>query len=229
MLTGSLLIAQNLELSYEGEPLGPNAEITVEGSANGAEIVVYVSVHNNGGSEMDVLCQRYELDLVPGAQSAICWGGLCFPPDVSLSPLSATIPAGGTNDEFSGHYYPNTNVGMSTVAFTFFDENNPNDSAMVTVMFDGLTTGIDDPVASQEISIYPNPADAQVNVEVQNHNLTNDLFVRVTDSKGAVVLQETLQSGTTTLNTRALSEGLYFMNAYSENKVIASKKILIKH
>jgi hypothetical protein len=227
LITGSFLFAQSLELSYEGETLEPNATITKSGPVDN-EIIADVEVTNIGTQTMDVLCQRYELDMVPNTSSAICWGGLCYGPSTSLSPLAYTIDPGSA-EMFNGHYQPANNTGVSTIAFTFFDQNNPNDSVMVTIMFDGLTTGINDPVASQEISIYPNPADEHVNVEVQNNNLSNELFVRITDSKGAVVMQETLESSITTLNTRDLSEGLYFMNTYSENKVIASKKILVKH
>ena len=80
ILAAGFVFSQNLVLSHDGETLEPNAQITVQGSAADPEIVVELDVTNTGTTSLEVLCQRYELDMVTGSLSAICWGGLCYGP-----------------------------------------------------------------------------------------------------------------------------------------------------
>jgi hypothetical protein len=221
--------AQNLVLSHDGETLEPNAEITVEGSAMDPEIVVELAVTNNGSASIDVLCQRYEIDMVSGSMSAICWGGLCYPPNTSLSPLATTIEPGVTVDnDFSGHYYPQGNEGVSTIAYTFFDEANPNDSVMVTVLYDGLMVGIGESNAAG-VSVYPNPANDFLTIELQQEIAGQAVLIKVVDASGVVVHEVTTSGTSTRIGTGELAEGIYMYQAYAAGKLIASDKVIIRH
>ena len=220
-------VAQSLVLSHEGEILEPNAEITVEGLATDPEIIVELAVTNNGSTSIDVLCQRYELDMVPGTMSAICWGGLCYPPNTSLSPLATTIDPGVTvENDFSGHYYPQTIPGISTVAYTFFDEANPNDSVMVTVKYDGLTVGIGER-GTASLSVYPNPASDYIRIDVQDDLAGQEILVKLLSSGGAVVRKATTSGSSVTLNTEGLSEGIYMYQAFHAGVLVGTDKVVI--
>ncbi len=221
--------AQNLVLSHDGEPLEPNAEIEVEGLATDPEIIVELDVTNNGSSSVDVLCQRYELDMVPGSMSAICWGGLCYPPNTSLSPLATTIGPGVTiENDFSGHYYPQMNTGISTIAYTFFDQANPNDSVMVTVMYNGLTVGIGENSA-MEIKTYPNPADESLKVDLQGNASGQEVTVKLISASGTLVHEATTSGSSLLINTSELAEGIYMYHAFSGGRLIAADKVVVKH
>ncbi|MEZ5146919.1 MAG: hypothetical protein R2759_07525 [Bacteroidales bacterium] len=67
ILIAGFTLGQSLVLTYEGTILEPNEEVMAEGAVSG-EIVVEMDVTNNSGGSIDVLCQRYEEDMVPGSQ-----------------------------------------------------------------------------------------------------------------------------------------------------------------
>lgn len=220
---------QNLVLSHEGETLEPNAEFTVQGLSTAIEIIAELDVTNTGTSTIDVLCQRYELDLVPGSSSALCWGGLCYPPWTNLSAYHTTIGPGVTvSNDFSGHYYPDGNEGVSTIAFTFFDMDNVNDSVMVTILFDGLTVGIGESQFS-DLSVYPNPADDYISLDLQVADAGGEVSFELIDVTGTVVKQAVSSSPKVRISTSDLADGIYVYRARINNTLIATDKIVVKH
>ncbi|MCF8368890.1 MAG: T9SS type A sorting domain-containing protein [Bacteroidales bacterium] len=225
----TLIQAQSLVLSHEGNTLEPNAEVYVQGSALEFEIIVEVDITNTSGNNIDVLVQRYENEMVPGTSSAFCWG-LCFPSNVSLSPYSITIEAGTTNEtDFSGHYYPAVITGTSTISYVFFDENNPNDSVMVTVHYNGMITGIGENAKLQS-NAFPNPVNDLLNIEIENEVFNGEYTFALIDLTGSVVKTIVTNKSTLIINTAELAEGMYFYRITSsfEEKVL-SDKIVVRH
>lgn len=219
--------AQSLVLSYEGETLEPNEEITVTGSPWGTEIVVELDVTNTSNNTINVLIQRYENDMLPGTSSGICWG-LCYPPSTGLTPTALPIDAGQTNDsDFSGHYYPGNAIGMSTISYVFFDENNENDSTMVVVHFDGMPTGINDVNAVSAVA-YPNPAQDQVVISL-DQNSTNALNFELLSLDGKLIESQATSSGSASFNTTTLENGIYLYRVLENGKQIYSNRVIVKH
>lgn len=228
-LIAGIATSQSLVLSHEGETLEPNAELTVEGSATAVEIIVELEVTNNGSSTIDVLCERFELDLVPGSSSALCWGGLCYPPWTNVSAYHTTIGPGVTiENDFSGHYYPDGNAGVSTIAFTFFDMNNVNDSVMVTILFDGLTTGVNEN-RFDALEVYPNPADDYINLDLNVSDAGGEVSFELIDVTGTVVRQAVSSSSKVRVSTSDLADGIYVYRAMVNEQLISSEKIVIRH
>jgi hypothetical protein len=220
--------AQSLVLSYQGETLAPNAGITIEGLATDFEIVAYLDVTNTSSGDISVRVQRYENNMIPGAQSSICWG-LWYPPHIGLSPYTILIPAGATNStDFAAHYYPNGNAGISEIDFVFFDDNNPTDEVLVTTFFNALITGVDN-IRHEALSrVYPNPANTFVNIDIY-HDLTNDIRIELMSVTGAVVAESTVHQKITTINTSDLPGGLYFYRLHLNGEVVESGRIVIRH
>ncbi|MFU8843440.1 MAG: T9SS type A sorting domain-containing protein [Bacteroidales bacterium] len=219
--------AQSLVLSYQGTNLPPNAEITVDGPVSEFEIVAYLAVQNTNNYDIPVLVRRYEFSMVPGTQSALCWG-LCYPPTINLSPYNIIIPAGTTNTtDFAGHYYPDGNAGLSSIGFVFFDENDPNDSVMVTINYNAMITGIREQPTSVA-HVYPNPANEFVNIEL-NRTLQPDAYIELLSVTGAVAAIRTLEQSTATIQTSGIPGGLYFYRIVSGAEVLESGRLIIKH
>jgi len=174
MLTG---FSQSLTLQTpEGINIPNGGEITVYGEETAFEIIAHVYVTNNSASAISVSVFRNEIFLVPGTSSAFCWG-ICYSPDVNQSMFPIEIPAGETTeDDFSGHYYPAGNVGISRVSYKFYNDNNANDSIMFIVNY---AAG----VASQTITLESgfqfissridpiNPDIMEVAADILNDNL----------------------------------------------------------
>ena len=207
--------------------LSPNEEITAEGVYN-EELIIDIDVTNNSAAPIDVFLQRYELDMVSGAQSAICWGGLCYPPNVSLSPSATTVGAGQTVEaECQLHYYPNGFPGVSTISYTFFDGANVNDSVSFIVHFDGLMTSIEVNYGI-EAQAYPNPANDYFTLKF-DQEVEAGSTVEIINTIGSVIAEQPVSGNETRLNTTTLAEGIYFYRLRNNQTVNTTGRIIVKH
>ncbi|MBN2175958.1 MAG: T9SS type A sorting domain-containing protein [Bacteroidales bacterium] len=134
----SVLIAQNLTLTtLEGNPVPANSVLVLEGNPSDLETVAYVNITNNNSYEVDLRVKKVENFLTSGSECQFCLG-LCYPPFVYESTQPFPLGAGATtaNEDFSGHYLPAGNAGLSSVSYVFYDFNNPGDSILFTVNYD---------------------------------------------------------------------------------------------
>lgn len=221
------LQSQSLVLSYEGENIEPNGEITVEGSPWEYEILLELGVTNTSTNNIDVLIQRYETNMLPTTSSYICWL-LCYLPEVSLTPYPLTLNAGQTSEnDFSGHYLPNNMVGTSTLSYVFFDQNNPNDSTMITVHFDGVITGVNENTSLTAVA-YPNPANEQIMINI-NQQIGRAIQVELRNLSGQLIESVIAENGKAKFFTSGLKNGVYIYRILENGQLIYSNRVVIKH
>jgi hypothetical protein len=81
----------------------------------------------------------------------------------------------------------------------------------------------------RDIHVYPNPASKQINFMLENP-LTRDYTYRIIDQRGVTILEGDLNHDLTTpqeVELNVLSNGIYFVQFRSQNKVITYKKIAV--
>ncbi len=228
----SISFGQSLSLIYEGNPIPANQEIIFEGIANGNVMVFEVQVTNNSTNSLDVLVKKVENYLLEGTVNTFCWAGQCYGPDTYVSPNSETIEAGETTPPgaFSGDYNPGTIIGQSSISYVFFDQNNVNDSVMVTVLFTCNTTGIKTNF-EPEYSIsepYPNPASQFVKFDfdlMKEGNATLKIYSLVGSLVEEIKIIE--NSGTIQVDTDKYQEGFYFYTFTAEGKDLTTGKFIV--
>ncbi len=232
LLWSAIAFSQSLSLIYENDPIPANHVITTYGLANAGEMVVEIEIKNNSTSDLTVLAKKVENTLIPGSINTFCWAGLCYAPNVYVSPLSTIIPAGATTavGEFSGHYDPQTHEGQSSISYVFFDLNNINDSVMVTILYTTGTTGIT-PNLVQDFDIsnpYPNPVNQFVNFDYTLNKYPN-ASLKVYSLIGSLVneIEITNQSGTVQMKADRLPEGFYFYVLSSSGKELKTGKFVV--
>jgi hypothetical protein len=123
-------------------------------------------------------------------------------------------------------------VGTSDVSYSFFDQSNPSDQVTINIQYN-YTTGINT-ISTDKGSISsarPNPAD---NFTTVNFNLKNnpaDYVLEVSSLLGARIAQYTFSSstGTLTIPTQNLLNGVYFYSLKEKNKTISSQKLVVSH
>jgi hypothetical protein len=226
------LSAQSLSLVYNGNPIPPNYQLTVPGHPNAGDMIVEVEVTNNSLEDLLILVKKVENYLVPNTQNTFCWAGMCYAPNVYVSPFYDTIYAGQTTlpGEFSGHYNALSNPGQSSISYVFFDMNNPNDSVMVTIIYDATLTGIPESRVASVSEPYPNPA---------NQNVRFDYFIdepvlaelKVYSLLGTLVNETKLATGEGTINveTSGIGEGFYFYVLTVDRKEIKTGRFVVRH
>ncbi|MFP4470987.1 MAG: T9SS type A sorting domain-containing protein [Bacteroidota bacterium] len=221
--------SQVLELYYEGELLPAGSTITVAGDPTEFELVSHVSVKNVSAQVADVYCRKMEIEVVSGTNNYYCWN-LCYGSDVYLSLLSIDLDPGQTTDEFSGHYQPVNQAGITQMCYSFFDSNNANDSTYFYVNYFASGVGIDE-YDAEKMSVsepYPNPAVSQTSFDYSFATPGNSRIVLM-NMLGAVIREEVISntSGTLQMNISDLREGVYFYSVMHNNEVIETKKLVV--
>lgn len=122
------------------------------------------------------------------------------------------------------------NLGTFGGSWSTFGEDNNNELYIVSYqgtifkIVEDVIASVDD--ANQiDANMYPNPARNRLNIELKDAIINS---ISIVDLKGSVLLKESQhKTSKVTLNTSALSAGIYFVKIDSE-KGIATKKLIIK-
>lgn len=94
-----------------------------------------------------------------------------------------------------------------------------------------LVTGIGESSNTQEmIAVYPNPADAELTVQLPQPS-RQDVFVKLADPMGKIVYDNTIPAGesTKTINTRNLTGGIYLLQIENGKGNVAYQKVMVVH
>ncbi len=196
-----------------------------------------IYVRNISASTKQVRCKRRLITAMPaGMSNYFCWVS-CYGPSVSVSPVADTIEI-SVNElvtVFHGYLNPNSLEGTCTIAYTFFDKNNPNDSATVNVNFiSSVSSGIYDINKAANISeVFPNPSNGNAFIKINNANNFNGkkTTLKVYNVLGKEIASQNITSATETIainNLTNLPSGVYFVNVYSDSKNIATKRFVIE-
>lgn len=223
--------SQSLALADSSGPVANNSTRTHYGHVSDAEILSYMFVKNTTSATLGVKVKKVEINLVPGSINSFCWG-LCFPPNVYISPDPVNINAHATDStDFSGHYTPSVNEGASTIRYVFFNTNNASDSVCVNIIYDTYPVGIGNEMTHNILSgAYPNPANNTVNFDY-TLNTENEGSVVIRNLPGTVVKRADLKSSENKLSvfTGDLPNGIYFYSLEINAKSLSTRKLVIMH
>lgn len=221
-----------LTLSWDGAIIGDT--VTLWGEPSDFEMVLYANLHNNTANAMNIKVSRKEIHLIDGTFSQICWAGLCYSPVVDTSVNYQLVAAGGSSadEDFSGHYAPNGNIGTSIVEFTFYNIDDPSINVSVVVKFWASPEGIaEDAMKGGSISeIYPNPATNFVNLDFNLTPSVKQAKVRVINLLGSVVKEADIERGTNQmkLDISGLDNGVYFYSVIINGDTYKTKKLVVR-
>lgn len=95
--------------------------------------------------------------------------------------------------------------------------------------FFNVTVGIKS-LASEEVktSIYPNPAQNQVNIKVDEAYAFTNLNVQIVDLTGRVVMETQVNTAMSTLNVEDLNKGMYLVRISNGNDTVHASKLILK-
>ncbi len=96
------------------------------------------------------------------------------------------------------------------------------------VLVEGV--GINDLANSEGISVYPNPSNGVINVNISTLNVSKELNLEIITADGKVVYQkDDLNMGNNQLDvTSTVSTGMYFIRVKTDQEIIYTGKISIK-
>jgi hypothetical protein len=223
--------SQSFELYHDDEffPNGGTLKVTGE-ALPGIWLYAHMSIKNISETDKYVKARKFEVSVVPGSENTFCWV-ICWVNTVFTSPSGLTIEPDSTNHTFSGDYLSHGNSGVTIMRYTFFDDNNPNDSVYFYVEFNAGTLGTDDRTTEQ-ISVsnaYPNPANSYVSFDYDLPLSITNAAIRIHNLLGSVVkeMNITHNSGKITLDVNDLKDGFYFYSIVANNEIIDTRRLVI--
>lgn len=86
-------------------------------------------------------------------------------------------------------------------------------------------TAVKENTLLKNLSIYPNPVENELTVEVELAREEKIYYV-ITDALGKVVAKNELTSSKTTINTATLDRGIYFLSVTSNDQVLKTTKLM---
>ena len=89
------------------------------------------------------------------------------------------------------------------------------------------STGINNANKEPGISVYPNPANENIVLNLEGLNRVNGQ-VKIFDAVGKLIYTQTIRTAITTINTSGLSNGLYFIQYQGDNHTKAQTKFIIR-
>jgi hypothetical protein len=188
-------------------------------------------VENRNINDIAVLVDRDISEVNPAHHTYYCWAQ-CYDTTTGLSPDALILP-GGLVDSTSFHSYMYTanTPGVSRVTYRFFDQNNPTDTAMATITYDVLNTGISTIQRNQyNLSTpSPNPSNNMTSFSYAVPVMNTKLIVR--DLIGNIVAEYPLTNlkGLLLVPTDALTNGIYMCSIISNGSSISSTKLVVSH
>jgi Secretion system C-terminal sorting domain len=146
----------------------------------------------------------------------------CF---TALSAQNAVLPTGGDATGISG----SAAYSVGEVAYTKIDGETGTVSLGVQQVYVTIMVGTDESDINLFASVYPNPVQDFLNLELENQNPEvdfGDLSCRLYDIRGHLLFQQKIASASTTLSVDHLAPAVYILKITRENTDIRSFKIV---
>jgi len=228
LLTTTFGFSQSLSLSDANGPIANNGTVIITGSVDSI-LISRIYCTNNSASTINVRVKKEYISVIPGTYNTYCWGN-CYDSSLYISGITVPIGAGATDtSNFIGDYNGHGIPGSSTIKYTFYDDANPTDEVSVNVQYSG-TVGLDVLLSDVDFSAaYPNPATNQVSFNYSLPVGISEASIIIRDILGNTVKKSLItdQEGKIVMNTKDLTNGMYFYSVVVNEKMISSRKLVI--
>jgi hypothetical protein len=220
--------------------LAPNATITAITIPNANNKVTF-DIKNTSASTYSYVAKRYDMLLNTTASATavayFCFAGSCYGDVIFQSPSPLVLRSNKSASDTTASFFMLVAdldeadvVGPSIVKYTFKNMSNANDTAQVTIKYNG-SVGVNELANTlSSFDIFPNPAKATTTLKINAlKDFNTELLVY--NALGLLVSEKQVQltSGRNTipLTLEGLSTGVYFVSLKSENKTI-TKRIVVE-
>lgn len=222
--------AQSLRFELNGTVYEDGATIVCSTPNEWGEYLQEMQLRNLTSGDMNVLVEKEVIEDLEGVMNFFCWG-MCFGPDVFVSPNPVEVPANSITAEgaLSFHAMFDEDVfGKVEVKYSAYDERHPEDAVTISVVFHKSGAGVAQTVAEMGHA-YPNPASSVVRF---NYDLSasDNAKVSVYNLLGQEVMSRELNSlhGQVAFSVADLNDGIYFCNLYVNGQSVKTEKFVVK-
>lgn len=216
------IFLNNYSISYTGESdefTSPNISTLFASGTQLSFDYAFASKTGTGTDKLYVYASR---------DCGKTWNVLRLLPRILLETSSATT----ANFIPNSSEWKSVSISMSNFAqqdpiqIKFVFENDGGNNLYIdNINFTSSNVGIEETSLAQTVSVYPNPSNGSVNINLGSSN--SDVELSVVDLYGKEVLRYTLTDSHTTLDNLNLSSGVYILN-FTDGKDRYSQKLIIE-
>ena len=208
----------------DGTPILDNDILMFNNIGDDANLITLIT--NPSTSSIDIKLIAETINGTDGSDMEFCIG-LCrwgITQGVTYGPL--TINAGATTGSTEVHFHNHdSNNDIITYAFKIYEDGNETNAIHFTYKYDVNYVELEN-VKSSKILVYPNPAKSMITIRSIN-NIVGSQFI-LTNLLGKVVYKQELSSINELVDVSDFDKGIYFYSIISNNKIIETKKLIIK-
>ena len=222
--------AQSLQFELNGNVFSDGEAIECTTTNEWGEHFQEMQLRNLTSNDLDVIVEKEIIENLDGTMNWFCWG-LCFSPDVFVSPNPVTVAANSITDESALSFHAMFEEGIFgyvVVRYYAYDERHPDERISIIVKFHKSGVGVNDNSRPMEMgSAYPNPASSTVNFD---YSLNGSLTAVVYNIVGQEVMRQDLNAnvGKLTLPVADLNDGIYFCTMLVDGRAWTTQKFVVK-
>lgn len=214
-----ILTAQNFTIKDHNDTDISNTTIDIYGSVSDNELQAELQIVNNGTEDYNVILKKSYISNVTGTINYFCTNMCSLPSTMESNPYPVNA---GQSKEFSIHYFPNGNVGNTTIMYTLYNAdvmNHSGDSVSITVNY--IVTISVNEALSDKMDIYPNPSTGIINI-----NNVEGSTVLVYNVLGEIVSSIENANQFNIVDLSAYTNGTYVVKVLTNDNVITKKIVL---
>lgn len=223
--------AQSLQFEWNGHVYedGETIECTNDEFGFG-EFIQHMQLRNLTSGNLNVVVEKEVIEDLEGTSNYFCWG-MCYGPDIFVSPNPVAIAANSLNtDDLSFHVYFDESIfGKVKMKYYAYDDHNPSERVSVIVVFTKSDVGVNESAALRFGQAYPNPASSVVNFDY-SLSASDKATVVVYNLLGQEVLNQTVNTLQNRLSVSVadLNNGIYFCNLFVNGSAVKTEKFVVK-
>jgi hypothetical protein len=112
---------------------------------------------------------------------------------------------------------------VGQVVYTTATGTNGSVAQGVQQSYEITVLGINDPIFSAALSVYPNPTSDLLTLKVEK---TEGLTIQLYDLQGKVITSKTVNSTSTNISLEAQPNAIYFLKVTKNNQVVKTFKVI---
>lgn len=188
---------------------------------------------NTGSSTVTIKVKKTIVYLNdPGSTIYFCTGANCYSPTQNLSYNVVLNPAGTC--ALTCDHFPNNMTGASEVHYTVINQSDPNDTAIFTIDYNSVPTGIaaHNLVKSSMSNPAPNPASSLFSISYKMGSVVpQNAKMTIYNMLGDRVMETAVEEseGVIKMDVSALEQGVYFCSLESGGKTLSTRRLVVTH
>lgn len=230
VFTFTISNAQITITNIAGTPILDGDIITFNTTDEHSNLVTLIT--NNSGSSIDLSLVCDPITGTTGSDMEFCIGSCYWGiTEGTVYPLSGsdayTIGAGETSGALDVHFH-NHDSGNPIITYDFkiYEDGNESNAISFTYKYDVNYVVNVDNITNSSISLYPNPATDNFTITVSDDFIGSQIIL--TNLLGKIVLKQNISSSKQNFAINNLGSGIYFYSIVNNNKIVATKKLIIK-